>query len=558
VQDEAAAERPDFLAYRDAAVAGTAAAGINRIRLEIRSGAENPTDSFAAWMAAGFPFGSDPANVAWRAKRYETVNDNADPNVINPAGFHFTEVDRIVNNLANPLRAKLTAQGERLYVSLNYVVALSQITSGAPYIHANAAEYAEFLLATFQHLQATFGWVPDAVELNLEPDNQSAVWTGTYLGQAMVAAGDRLAAAGFHPDFVGPSTVNMTTALTYFDQMMAVPRASTYLKELSYHRYQGVTAASLAAIAAKSKAAGIGSSMLEWWDGGLNADVLHEDLKVGRDAAWQQGPFTNLDSAGSYEITHINPATPTVWEFTNLTKFTSLYFKAARLGAVRIDAVSTKPEFDPLAWRNVDGRFGVVVKASAGGAVTVGGLPAGVYTVSYALSGTNAAGTQPDVTLAAGAVLATTMPGAGVVSIVAKSDAPPPPPDVNCVETAGAWSAWTPNADGLTESRSRVWTQTTPKSGNGTACVWTKDASPATETETRALPPPPPPNVCVTTPLVVTVQAWPGVSEGARSLRYTATVAGAAVQMAELRHIWTAPQRLLVTDTRGCSATVTR
>lgn len=57
----------------------------------------------------------------------------------------------------------------------------------------------------------------------------------------------------------------------------------------------------------------------------------------------------------------------------------------------------------------------------------------------------------------------------------------------DCAETASAWSEWTKN--GLTESRTRVWTQTQAKQGNGSECVWTRTMSPVVETETRNLPP---------------------------------------------------------------------
>jgi hypothetical protein len=110
--------------------------------------------------------------LAWRHHRYATVNDDADPNVIRAAGYHFTELDRNVRTTILPLRALAAAKGEPLYINLNYVAFTSQITTGS-YHHQNAAEYAEFILAAFQHLDQQFGFVPDAVELLLEPDNVS-------------------------------------------------------------------------------------------------------------------------------------------------------------------------------------------------------------------------------------------------------------------------------------------------------------------------------------------------------------------------------------------------
>lgn len=142
------------------------------------------------------------------------------------------------------------------------------------------------------------------------------------------------------------------------------------------------------------------------------------------------------------------------------------------------------------------------------------------------------------------------------------------PPPVDCVEIPGdwgpgappeGWTAWSDAGSGKeSRHRERTWTQTVKATVGGAACVWSApDGTPGFERvfETRDAPPV---NVCVTAPLVVTVSGWPGVAEGSRSLRYSATVAGVVVQMAELRHIWAAPQRLIVTDARGCSATVQR
>jgi hypothetical protein len=99
--------------------------------------------------------------------------------------------------------------------------------------------------------------------------------------------------------------------------------------------------------------------------------------------------------------------------------------------------------------------------------------------------------------------------------------------------------------------------------GGGLPIVWAFD--PKVGTTLPPIPPidppkppidPPKPEICKDNPLVVTVSAWPSATEGSRQLRYTATVSGKVVTMADLHHIWTAPQRLQVTDGRGCSVTV--
>lgn len=172
-------------------------AGINRLRLEVRSGAENSTDYFSQYQTGRIEYST------WRANRYATVNDNDDPAVLDSDGFHFSELDHTLQSIVLPLRAAATAVGESLEINLNYVAFTSQITQGGSYHHAVAAEYAEFILAAFRHMDRNYGFVPDALEILLEPDNVSQ-WNGASVGRANVAVVSRLSAAGIRAPARGP------------------------------------------------------------------------------------------------------------------------------------------------------------------------------------------------------------------------------------------------------------------------------------------------------------------------------------------------------------------
>ncbi len=428
VLGEAHQERSDYANFKHAALDKVVEAGINRIRLEVRSGVENPIDAFGVWQAAGYPNPPDPAYAQWRAKRYETINDNSDPNTINPAGYHFTELDWAVDAIVNPLRAKLAAKGEALFVNLNYVAFLAQVTSGVPYVHETPAEYAEFTLAAFDHLQQRYGWTPDAIEIILEPDNVLPTWTPTLIGQVIAATGSTLAARGYRPEIIAGSTTCMSAAVSYFDGIVAVPGALPYLKEFSYHRYCGTSLSSLQTIAARAANVGIATSMLEWWDANNTFETLHEDLKFGRNGAWQEGAIVDVQSNSTVgTIAQLNPEVPAVASFTNPTQFFRRYFEHVRMGAVRVDTTSSSSETDGLAFRNLNGAFTVVVKAAAGGAIAVAGLPAGTYGIDYTASSVGSAdtpdriGRQPDQTIAAGQTLTTDLPAWGVITIYGKS-----------------------------------------------------------------------------------------------------------------------------------------
>lgn len=415
-----------FHSFASDAFDGVVEAGIDRIRLEIRAGSENRVDSFGEWAAAGYP-SDGGAYTTWRAKRYETINDNPDPNVINASGFHFTEIDATIDLVVNPLRQRLAARGESLYVNLNYVAFTSQITSGQ-YLHHVPAEYAEFMLATFQHLQQKYGWVPDAIEVILEPDNVAQLSSGTLIGQMIVDTGRRLAAAGFMPEFIAPSTTNMANAVTYIDRVLAVPNVKTYLKELAYHRYSGVSVENLQAIASRAQAHGLSTSMLEWWDAANTYRTLHEDIKMGRASAWQQAALTSIDDPSGLGIVNIDTSNPAILTVTpgNLTRYTSQYFRDIRRGARRIGATSSAPALDPLAFINANGTYVVVVNALNSGTFKVQGLPAGTYGVRYTTAGASV--TQGDQTIVSGESITTSIPATGVLTIHGRTRAPTPEP----------------------------------------------------------------------------------------------------------------------------------
>ncbi len=391
--------------------------GINRVRLELRSGSENSVDYWTQYHTGVIDY------PTWRSVRYATVNDNADPNTLNPAGYFFSELDDTVTRVVTPLKQKVEARGEKFYVNLNYVAFTGQIGSGLQYIHDDPQEYAEFVLAAFRHLQSRFGWVPDYYEIILEPDNVSQ-WSGSLIGQAVMACANRLQAEGFHPRFIVPSTTNMGNAVTYFDQMVQVAGFSSYLPwlaEISYHRYGGVSTANLQAIASRGMQYQLNTAMLEWWNDPNPYLTLRQDLELGRNSAWQEGTLVGL-----YSVDESNPNSPVV-QLSDHAKFTRQYYKFIRSGAVRIAAASTDGNFSPLAFINSNGGYAVVVQAAAAGGFTLADLPPATYGVKYTTA------SQYDVdladqALAEGAELAASIPGAGVITVYDKSTPSAPDP----------------------------------------------------------------------------------------------------------------------------------
>ena len=398
--------------------------GLNRVRLEVMSGAENPTDSYTPYIN-----GQGTRN-AWKADRERPTNDNNDPNVINWSGFQFSFLDHKVDTVVLPMKQKLEARGEELYVNLNYVD-----FDASPFEHYNnPEEYAEFILATFIHLEDTYGWVPDAVEVILEPDNSSGWHTG-HVGNALVAAAVRLNANGYTPDFIGPSTASPN--LDFFDRMVQnVPAVLQHLTEYSYHCYNLCSDDSrLAGVASRAAQHGLRTSQLEHI--GHTYLDLHRDLKLANVSAWAQyvlgDPF-HTDPAGAYYAIDISDRNNPTVNLSSRAKFLRQYMKFIRPNAVRIQANTNNAAFDPVAFINANGKHVVVIKATAGGNISVRDLPAGTYGIKYTTD-TICQGRRvlnynvdhPDVTINAGGVINTNIPGCGVITVYAKTSSGPQP-----------------------------------------------------------------------------------------------------------------------------------
>jgi len=388
--------------------------GLNRLRLEIRSGTEHSRDLYAEFLAGSIT--PDQYRSLW----YSTVNDNRNSKSIDWAGFRFTELDNKVEEVVNPVRALMKAKGEELFVNVCYVAFIKQNGPGTKYDHGNPDEYAEFVLATYQHLQQKYGWVPDAWEVVLEPDN-TYLWGGALLGDAIVTAGKRLKAAGFTPRFIAPSAANLQNGLWMFDEMMSVRGVREYLSEISYHRYGGASDENVAALAERGRKYKIPTAMLEQIGSGY--EELHKDLKLGQVSAWEQYVLAPVragrpgpDTGGAYfTIDDTDPAHPRVVMMSR-TRFLRQYFKFIRRGARRIDATSGTPAFDPVAFVNTNGGAVVVVKAESAGSLRVEGLPPATYGIKY----TTAAEYDrdlPDVVLSPGGALPASIPAKGVVTI---------------------------------------------------------------------------------------------------------------------------------------------
>lgn len=334
-------------------------AGITRLRLEIRNGAEGPGGRFAEFVRTG-------SYETWKRRRYLVANDNADPRVINWAGFDFTEIDSDVEMAVLPMRKLLAARGEKLLVNVCFVA----FVKGRPSLHEDPEEYAELALATMLHLRQKYGLEPDSWEVILEPD-LAGRWSGRRIGQTILATSRRFAENGIRVGFVTPSTTSMDTASRYFDDMLRVDGALPHLRELSYHRYRGVSRRALARLTDRSNRYHVPIAMTELWFGRGGPDVLFEDLAAGAVA------FQNRVVGGL--VVDVRKGNLTL---NKDVRYNGALFRAVRPGSVRIGTASSSGALKTLAFQRPQGGIVTALRATSAGNVIVRGLPAGKYIVT--------------------------------------------------------------------------------------------------------------------------------------------------------------------------------
>lgn len=380
--------------------------GLNRVKLPLRSGYEDSTDHFTPYMRGESSF------LDWKRTWFQPVNDDEDPQHANPAGFQWAFLDHIVETEVLPIRERLRARGDDLWLSLVYVGGRNRVHKGRP------DEYAELVEQAFRHLRDRYGLVPQSFEVINEP-NMHKSWTPTEVAQALLAAKARLAAAGFTPQFIGPSGSTMRASEIYLDTMLTVPGVREALTDLSYHRYGGNVNV-LQRLARRADSLGYRTTMNERI--GADHDTLHQDLTVGHVSSWQQfavvfcPPPDRGDGGGIYvRFTTEDTLRPTA-RLTPMARYLRQYFRYVPLGASRIEARSDDKRLLVTAFRNPDGRVVVVANGDRARDVEIVGLPAGRYGIS---STTTAPGDSVgrDTTITAGGIVRARLPGPGVMTV---------------------------------------------------------------------------------------------------------------------------------------------
>ena len=354
--------------------------GVNRIRLELRSNAENTRPIWAEFESGAM------SQKEMQQLFYHKVNDNNDPFKADPAGFQFDELDYQVERVLLPMAERLKAKGEKLYINLCFVD-FDKGKNQTRYNHAqNPEEYAELVTQAFLYLKDKYGIVPDALEVILEPDHTSR-WkhSGRQIGEAAAATMKLLVPLGFKPELILPSTKRADLAVKMFEEAVQVPGVRQHLGAISYHRYARATPEVLRDIVATAERHDIRVEMLELVKG--NSYHLHQDVQNANASAWQSfgiatwAPDDGKPRRGAlvYVDKETGETTP-----SHQGRRLMQYMRYIRGGAVRIGASVQEPKFFAVAFENPDGGQVAVIRAETKGPIVIRGLRDDHYAATFA------------------------------------------------------------------------------------------------------------------------------------------------------------------------------
>lgn len=400
--------------------------GVNRIALGMRPGIQSPTDYWGAYVAHVPTPTPPPPLRTWNWDYHQG------------APFQWTILDKALENFLLPLRARLAARGEPLFWNFEYYN-----NSGGQFtaFRDDPEQFADWVWSIWDHVDRTYGITPDGFSIN-EPSTTGDAWTMAQVGAALTAIRASLAASGWHPRFEAPASEHVyagtrQTAPADFDELIGLPGVANYLTDVEYHLYGGFTTADLTAMITRAQTYRKQVGMSEFLNATHNElDTLLRDGKVSY--------FRQLGLGGGRCIPPVpppGPATPTptpcnpdqrgslviVDHSNNYATFIQSeawylrqYMKFIHMNARAVTATSSRiNNMRPVAFINPNGAPVVVVNVvnlPAGGKLSVSGLPAGTYNITYTVNGDVNHALAAQV-IGPGGVIATSIPAVGVITI---------------------------------------------------------------------------------------------------------------------------------------------
>ena len=388
--------------------------GCNTLSMTIQSGTVEQTQNyFSQWIAGTL------SDAGFNAIRYAPVNDNADPDSFVcdpgvqacPTVFPMDQIDYQIDNYwdgAAGMRTKILARGDTPYLVMTFV----HWPARSDFIDSTPAEIGEFFLAAFRHMNFRYGYVPDVIDIQVEPDSHcnptiqtsqcytQGVWDHIKIANSLAAVKARLAAAGFSPILQCCSTIDATDAAPGWYTQAAAITGRGVIGLLSTHLYGGYSYnqannPNLASIAAQAAADGISTVMSEYDIAGVS-DAMAAMTQMNATGFLKYGSVSignNINTSDYLKVTSASPYTGVyvtgaesslrsdepAWFYPQLMNY-------VRPGAVRESASSSDSSWVVAFHRN--SADVVVSRLTTAGTQTVNvtGVAAGTYSCTYTWS----------------------------------------------------------------------------------------------------------------------------------------------------------------------------
>jgi hypothetical protein len=415
-----------------------------------------------------------PAGHRPNSQRWEWLNDNGDPDVMDWSAIDTSALDQRANDWLVPFKERVEASGEPfdIYISPSFFDGGSSGTAPA-WLLNSPGECAEYATAVLLRLRDAHGITANYYSICNEAGNNNA-WTATVVADAIKALGPRLAALGLPTKIQFPESISVDTAWdSYITPLQNDAEIWPYIGCLSYHLYG--SNGKRVFIRDLGIAKGIPTAQTEYM--GLTTQHLYDDLIKGGVSYWELYGLTGHGNAKintNRDGTHFSFGSE-YWIFRQATRY-------IRPGDVRIEATSSLSTFKALAFGR-SGKVTVLLPNNIAGSVartaTLSGLPAGTYGLCQSLNG-NAYTELGLQTVGADGTLVLNVPLGAVMTLY-------PHPGGNLPPAITTWQASPDYLTAPANSTTLLATATDPEL-DVLSYTWSPKSSPAGATVVLATP----------------------------------------------------------------------
>lgn len=325
-----------------------------------------------------------------------------------------------------PLRTKAAATGlDKPRIQILYQADINEpdgFRPTSPTGDGDGTKYAARILDLVQWMETTYSvGINQDVEISLENEpNFSGKWTPTDFAHITRATNDLLAANGYTPRILLPNTSSETACVAFYNDTIAAAggKAAGIPGAISFHRY-GRSLAARQAIAALASSENIPAVMTEW---GIKSGTVQQSWEDCVSEAQCSGWSLFVMAFGT------DPTSDGVWinmfgdgvpKLTNNGRFASEYCIDLKRTSQRIGCTETHASVvTAYCFVRPDGKHVVKMRSTAAiGALTVGGLPAGIYGVRETTATTDHVDLG-NVVVANGGVATISPTAAGVITML--------------------------------------------------------------------------------------------------------------------------------------------